>query len=156
MHQQQKKAPIRVSIRPMIRRDIPRLLEIESVCFEHPWQEKDFLFCLRQRNCNGIVAEDENFFVIGYMLFNTSKLRCNLLNIAVDPRFQRRGVGTKMLCWLQGKIGEGRWCALRCDVWETNLGTQLFLKGLGFEAVRILRNQYDDTDQDTFRFEYSL
>lgn len=42
----------------MIRRDLPEVLTIEARCHErNPWQEEDFLQCLRQSNCIGMVVE---------------------------------------------------------------------------------------------------
>ena len=46
-----------VQIRWMIRRDMPEVLDIERLSFEFAWTEEDFLCCLRQRNCIGMVAE---------------------------------------------------------------------------------------------------
>ena len=48
---------IAVHIRWMIRRDMPEVLQIEAASFEFPWLEDDFIRCLRQRNCIGMVAE---------------------------------------------------------------------------------------------------
>ena len=55
-----------VHIRWMIRRDMPSVLAIEQECFEFPWYEDDFVRCLRQRNCIGMVAELDDK-VVGYM-----------------------------------------------------------------------------------------
>ena len=51
-----EKEQIRVHIRWMIRRDMPEVLQTEQESFEHSWTEEDFLRCLRQRNCIGMVA----------------------------------------------------------------------------------------------------
>ncbi|MEM1305855.1 MAG: ribosomal-protein-alanine N-acetyltransferase RimI, partial [Planctomycetota bacterium] len=48
---------LRVHIRWMIRRDMQEVLGIEQESFEFPWLEEDFIRCLRQRNCIGMVAE---------------------------------------------------------------------------------------------------
>ena len=48
---------INVHIRWMIRRDMPEVLGIENSSFEFSWSEDDFIRCLRQRNCIGMVAE---------------------------------------------------------------------------------------------------
>src|SRR5690606_11527131 len=53
----QSKERLRVHIRWMIRRDMPEVLQIEKASFEFPWYEDDFIRCLRQRNCIGMVAE---------------------------------------------------------------------------------------------------
>ena len=52
-----EKEQVRVHIRWMIRRDMPEVLDIENQAFEFPWTEEDFIRCLRQRNCIGMVAE---------------------------------------------------------------------------------------------------
>lgn len=46
---------VNVHIRWMIRRDMQEVLEIEKSGFEFPWSEEDFIRCLRQRNCIGMV-----------------------------------------------------------------------------------------------------
>ena len=72
-----------VHIRWMIRRDMPEVLEIEQSSFEFPWTEEDFIRCLRQRNCIGMVAEyDEK--VVGFMIYELC-----LLYTSPSPRDQR-------------------------------------------------------------------
>ncbi len=48
---------VRVHIRWMIRRDMPEVLQTEQESFDYSWTEEDFLRCLRQRNCIGMVAD---------------------------------------------------------------------------------------------------
>ena len=67
MHSDQKQE-VRVHIRWMIRRDMPDVLEIERQDFEFPWIDEDFIRCLRQRNCIGMVAEHEDH-VVGFMIY---------------------------------------------------------------------------------------
>ena len=54
---EKEKEQARVHIRWMIRRDMPEVLQTEQLSFEYAWNEEDFLRCLRQRNCIGMVAE---------------------------------------------------------------------------------------------------
>src|SRR6188474_3566621 len=85
-----------VHIRWMIRRDMPEVLTIEEQAFEFPWSEEDFIRCLRQRNCIGMVAE-HNERVVGFMIYELHKNRLHILNFAVQEEFRRRGVGTQMI-----------------------------------------------------------
>ena len=71
-----------VHIRWMIRRDMPEVLAIEEQCFEFPWSEEDFIRCLRQRNCIGMVAEHSER-VVGFMIYELHKNRLHILNFAV-------------------------------------------------------------------------
>ena len=65
---------VRVHIRWMIRRDMPEVLDIENRSFEFPWSEEEFIRCLRQRNCIGMVAEHEQH-VVGFMIYELHKNR---------------------------------------------------------------------------------
>ena len=82
----------RVHIRWMIRRDMPDVLRIEHGSDDHPWSEEDFLRCLRQRNCIGMVAE-QGERVVGFMIYELHKAKLHILNFAVHPAFRRYGVG---------------------------------------------------------------
>ncbi len=58
----------RVHIRWMIRRDMQEVLQTEQESFHVPWTEDDFLHCLRQRNCIGMVAESGDQ-VVGHVIY---------------------------------------------------------------------------------------
>jgi ribosomal-protein-alanine N-acetyltransferase len=81
-----------VQIRWMIRRDMPEVLEIENQSFEFPWSEEDYISCLSQRNCIGMVAEHDER-IAGVMLYELLKSKLHVLNFAVHPEFQRQGAG---------------------------------------------------------------
>ena len=91
-----------VHIRWMIRRDMPEVLDIENRSFEFAWTEEDFIRCLRQRNCIGMVAEHDER-VVGFMIYELHKNRLHILNFAVHPDFRRRGVARGMVRKLIGK-----------------------------------------------------
>lgn len=141
-----------VHIRWMIRRDMPEVLAIEQLAFPDPWQEDDFIKCLKRRDCIGMVAEDsETGMVVGFMIYHLPKGKIRLENLAVHPDFRRMGIGRKMIEKLQGKLGSKR-RSLSMVVRETNLPTQLFFRSCGCRAVNILRGYYDNTDEDAYVF----
>src|SRR5204862_6467086 len=69
-----EKEQVRVHIRWMIRRDMPEVLHTEQQSFEFAWTEEDFLRCLRQRNCIGMVAEHGEK-VVGFMIYELHKAK---------------------------------------------------------------------------------
>src|SRR5260370_6714043 len=89
----------------MIRRDMVEALAIEAESFEFPWSEEDFIRCLRQRNCIGMVAELDDH-VVGFMIYELHKNRLHVLNFAVAGRYRRQGIGTQMLAKLIGKLSQ--------------------------------------------------
>ncbi len=145
---------VRVHTRWVIKRDLPEILEIENASFAVPWVEEDFLRCLRNRNCIGMVAEHGAYgheLVIGYTLYELHRDRIHLLSFAVLPAWRRQGVGEQMIEKLARKLcGHGR-NRLTIEVRETNLEAQLFFRKVGFLATRVIPGHYEDTGEDGFR-----
>jgi [ribosomal protein S18]-alanine N-acetyltransferase len=154
----QKKAPeqeLKIQIRWLIRRDMHEVLSIERACFEHPWTEEDFLACLRQRNCIGMVAEADHR-IIGFMIYELHKAKLRILNFATGPDVRRQGVGAQMLRRLVDKLSQQRRSEILVEVRETNLDAQFFYRSQGFRAVCVLRSHYDDTFEDAYVMQYRL
>ena len=144
---------LRVHIRWMIRRDMPEVLGIENESFEFPWSEEDFLRCLQQRNCIGMVAEaDER--VVGFMIYELHKSRLHILNFAVATGYRHRRVGSQMVNKLAGKLSLQRRNRIVLEVRETNLPAQLFFRTAGFRATTVLREFYEDTSEDAYVMQF--
>jgi [ribosomal protein S18]-alanine N-acetyltransferase len=142
-----------IHIRWMIRRDMAEVLDIESESFEFPWTEEDFIRCLRQRNCIGMVAEQDDR-VVGFMIYELHKTRLHVLNFAVGRAQRRRGVGGQMMTKLVGKLSPARRTRIALEVRETNLAAQLFFRSVGFKAVSVLRDYYEDTTEDAYVMQF--
>jgi ribosomal-protein-alanine N-acetyltransferase len=150
-----EKEQVRVHIRWMIRRDMPEVLQTEQESFEFSWTEEDFLRCLRQRNCIGMVAE-QGEKVVGFMIYELHKSKLHILNFAVHPTCRRSGVGAQMVAKLISKLSSHRRTRITLEVRETNLAAQLFFRSQGFKAVRVLRAFYEDSGEDAFLMQYRL
>ncbi len=149
-YQQQE---LKVQIRWMIRRDMNEVLEIERDSFDFHWTEEDFLCCLRQRNCIGMVAEHAGE-VVGFMIYELHKTRLHILNFAVAADFCRSGIGTQMIDKLVSKLSQQRRKEIMLEVRETNLSAQLFFQDQGFLAMGVLRDHYDDSQEDAYLMSY--
>jgi ribosomal-protein-alanine N-acetyltransferase len=150
-----EKEQVRVHIRWMIRRDMPEVLQAEQDSFEFAWTEEDFLRCLRQRNCIGMVAE-QGEKVVGFMIYELHKSKLHILNFAVSPVFRRLGVGGQMVAKLVSKLSSHRRTKITLEVRETNLPAQLFFRAQSFKAMRVLRAYYEDSGEDAFLMQYRL
>ena len=151
--QRSSQKKLRVHIRWMIRRDMAEVLDIERESFEFPWYEEDFIRCLRQRNCIGMVAEHGER-VVGFMIYELHKTRLHILNFAVAESFRGRDVGRQMADKLISKLSSQRRTRITLEVRETNLPAQLFFKQLGFRATSVLRSYYDDSPEDAYLMQY--
>lgn len=144
---------VQPKIRWMIRRDLPRVVEIETDVFDADrWDEKEILACLKQRNCIAKVIE-VNEQVEGYLFYELEKMAVNIVNIAVHPDWRRRGLGTMLLEALKSSAGYRKPIVVLLR--ESSLGVQLFLRSNGFRAVRIYRGIYDDVGEDGYEFRFS-
>jgi ribosomal-protein-alanine N-acetyltransferase len=145
--------PSAVQIRWMIRRDLPDVMAIETASFEHTWTDDDFLRCLRQRNCIGMVAERGNQLV-GFMVYELHRTRLHVLNFAVHPLGRRTSVGRHMVGKLIYKLCSHRRHKITLAVREGNTPAQLFFRSQRFAAAKVLRNYYEDSGEDAYQMEF--
>ena len=151
----QKEQQLRVHIRWMIRRDMPEVLQIEKDSFDFAWTEEDFLRCLRQRNCIGMVAE-QGEKVIGFMIYELHKCKLHIMNFAVAPDHQRTGIGAQMVSKLIGKLSSHRRTRITLAVRESNLSAQLFFRVQDFRAAKVLRGYYEDSGEDAYLMQFHI
>ncbi len=144
---------LRIHVRWMIRRDMREVLDVEREAFEFPWCDEDFTRCLRQRNCIGMVAESGDS-VVAFMIYELHRSRLHVLNFAVARSHRRLGVGTRMMEKLAGKLSPERRSRIVLEVRETNLPAQLFFRSLGFRAISVLKDFYQDTTEDAYLMHY--
>lgn len=145
----------RVSIRWMIRRDLPAVLNIEQQSFAFPWTEDDIIYFLRKRDCIGMVAE-QGERVVSYMLYQLHKNRLHLLRFAVASDMRRSGVGSAMVDKLIGKLTPDRRNRIAIEIRESNLDAQLFYRALGFKAISVMREFFADSGEDAYLFQWKL
>lgn len=135
-----------MSMRWMIRKDLPAILAIEEACFDEAWPEDEFVNRLRCRNVIGQVVEFDDT-VCGFVIYELHKSYLKIVNIAVDPMMQGRGLGAEMIDKLTSKLNDKR-SSVQVLVRERNLDAQLFFRAMGFLATSIDRKPFDDSDED--------
>lgn len=151
MEVQQKSLADDIQIRWLIRRDMDEVLAIEKSNFAYPWDEMDFLTCLRQRNCIGTFAEFQHE-IYGFMVYELHKSMLRILNFAVHKSFRRQGIGSRMVQRLIEKLSQQRRRELVLEIRETNLDGQLFFQHCGFRAERVLRRHFESEDAYLMRY----
>lgn len=140
-------------IRWMVRRDMADVMSIENGSFDHPWEEADFVDCLKSRSVIGLVVEREDV-IVAFAIYELSAGVLYVLNMAVHPAFRHEGVGSGLLNKLIGKLSEKR-PDIVVDVREENVDCQMFLKRNDFTCREILKEHYDN-GETAYRFRYNL
>jgi ribosomal-protein-alanine N-acetyltransferase len=133
----------------MIARHVPAVLDIENAAYAShasPWSSDDFLRCLRNRNCIGMVAEQCGD-VVGYMVYGMFDRSIELLNIAVSPNHRLLGIGSQMLAALEYKlVASHKRDKLTLLVREHNVVAQIFFRKHGFRATQVIRDCFQGED----------
>jgi len=143
---------INLELRHMDLKYLPYVADNDSVCYgEHSWSEMEFMEMISPKTkVWGLVFEIERE-IVGHMLYYLGKDFIEIIRLAVVPVHRRRGIGTFAICHMIDKLAYQRRIGLRFRLMEENLEGQIFLREMGFKAVRILRGYYKE--QDGYLFE---
>ncbi|MCG8393988.1 MAG: ribosomal protein S18-alanine N-acetyltransferase [Pseudomonadales bacterium] len=129
------------AVRDMEQEDLEAVLAIEKATQLTPWSSPHFRDCLGNANylCQVVTENDEPvaFLILSRILDET-----HVLNIAVSPARQRRGIARALL---QQAIRDARADAMSViylEVRESNLPAQSLYRSLGFEVCGLRKNYY--------------
>lgn len=136
------------AVRPAIAGDARRLAAIDASVNIHPWSEAQFSAACNAgegHNSWALVAE-EGVHIVGFVVVSQVLDEATLLSIAVDPAYQRKGLGRVLLqAALDRAEHEG---ALRCllEVRESNAAARILYTANGFTLDGIRKNYYPRGD----------
>ena len=129
-------------------KDIPKLVEIEKESFQYAWDKDDFKKTLSRSDTLGRVYTVDNA-VVGYIIYELHETRIRVINVAVDYRYRRQGIGTLLMRHIMCKRAKTTF-----EVHERNMHGLCFLRELGFLAKKVLRDYYDSIEGDAYLMEY--
>ena len=87
--------PFDPDIRVLTRDDLDRIVEIERSAYPFPWSRGIFADCLRVGyDCWGLQVRDQ---LIGYAIQTCAAGESHLLNLCIEPQWQRAGYGAMLL-----------------------------------------------------------
>lgn len=135
------------TIRRLREDDLPRVLEIEGVCFSVPWKESTFRALLGRTDTDLFVAEAEGA-VVGYSAAWTVFDQAELGNVSVAPVARGHGIGGALVDAVVERVKErgARECFL--EVRESNLSAQAIYHARGFTVIGRRRSYYNQPTED--------
>ncbi len=81
--------------------DINFLCNLEEDLFPSDcWNEKQFLYELKENPFSKLVVEEENGEILGYCDLWITYEQAQIANIAVNRESQRKGIGQKLMDWM--------------------------------------------------------
>ena len=127
----------------MTEADLPAVLQLQSALAFQTWNEKQFLSELRASYALCLVDE-EGGSLAGYAIFHLMGGDSELLTIAVDPKFQRKGIASTLLHEGLDKLSRenGDHCFL--EVRQGNDRARTLYEKHGFQAYGQRERYYDD------------
>ena len=120
--------------------DLARAYEIETRAHAFPWSEKPFASNQGERYLNYrlLVGDVMAAFAITQGVLDEA----TLFNIAVDPAWQRKGLGRQLLEHLIGELEKRGVLTLWLEVRASNTAAIALYESLGFNEATIRRNYY--------------
>lgn len=133
----------------MTAEDIKDVAEIEKECFSAPWSEKSL--------SDELTNDTARFFVLkfegetaGYIGANNAANEVYITNVAVLPKFRRRGFGEKLLSYLCFVSTQEGADFISLEVRKSNKNAIRLYEKCGFEKVGERKNFYTNPDEDAF------
>jgi ribosomal-protein-alanine N-acetyltransferase len=134
-----------VKIRPLGYSDLPQVIAIERRAFPTPWSLA--MFVLELSKPSGVcLAAVDGTRLVGYLICSRYADVWHLMNIAVDPRRQRRGIATALLEAMLERAGPDEPYTL--EVRPSNAGAIKLYERFGFRSAGTRRRYYRDTGED--------
>lgn len=127
-------------INPITPTDFDRLFEIEQAAHLVPWSRGTLLNNQGERYVNLKLEIDEK--IVAFAICQTVLDEATLFNIAVDPKFQGKGYGKRLLSELILQLKQRGVRTLWLEVRESNRPAQQLYTDLGFNEVSIRKNYY--------------
>ncbi|KAF0804102.1 ribosomal-protein-alanine N-acetyltransferase [Alcanivorax xiamenensis] len=133
-----------VRLRTMTSADLDRVLVVEQACQLTPWSMTNFRSCLSSGyRCKVATREGE---IAGFMVLSAVLDEAHLLNIAVAPAWQRRGIARWMLEQAIARAVDEDMSVMYLEVRAGNQGARKLYEQLGFEVCGRRPNYYRTTD----------
>jgi [ribosomal protein S18]-alanine N-acetyltransferase len=136
-----------VLIGPLSAVDVQRCAELECVLFDSddPWSPAAFLEALAAGHHYLSAREDDS--LIGYVGLARAGGEAEVHTLAVDPAYQRRGIGRALL---RAALGHAVGATVFLEVRTDNESAIQLYRSEGFDVIGIRRGYYRTSGADAF------
>jgi len=133
------------AIRKIIPDDLGRIIELERKCFNeniayNPRQIK-YLITMANSNCLTETVQDilRGFIIV---LYKKGSVVAGIETLNVDPIFQGKGIGKKLLMAAEEDMRPNGVKKIRLEVSVSNLSAVNLYEKSGFRKIKMLKNYY--------------
>lgn len=138
-----------ILFRPLRMRDLGAIEQIEKRAYPTPWSRSMFASELAKASsiCLG-AFEEEGERLLGYLIIARYVDAWHVMNIAVDPEHQRRGIATLLMEELFDLTSRDGRRGYTLEVRVSNAGAIRLYERLGFKGRGVRRGYYTDNRED--------
>ena len=126
--------------------DVAAVMEIEQRAYPFPWTQGIFEDCIRVGYACWVLEREveQAKQIIGYMVLSIAVDEMHILNICIDPKLQKQGIGKALLedAESYGRKNNANMCFL--EVRPSNKAAVNMYLSAGFNEVGFRKNYYKD------------
>jgi len=140
--------PVEVTVDPLRKKHLRAVMAIEQQVYTHPWTHSLFLSELALPASRVYLAARAGRVVVGYAGLMLAPDEAHVTTIAVDPQWQRRHIGTRLMVALTGAALARNYTAMTLEVRVSSRGAQALYRRFGFVPEGARRNYYVGPPED--------
>lgn len=129
-----------LKLRPMLEQDLSKVMATEGVAYEFPWTEGIFRDCLRVGYVCRVMELSRR--MVGHGVMSIAAGECHLLNICINPQYQRRGLGRRLVMHLLDVARRRDVRMALLEVRQSHRHAYRLYTSLGFDEVGLRKNYY--------------
>ena len=131
-----------LQLRRMSENDLTDVMRIEQSAHVHPWTEGILKDCLRVGYLCRVLEEKDTKTIYGFSFLSFGAGEAHVLNIAVDPKYQRQGYGRLLMQQLIEDAKTLEADTLLLEVRASNIPAIALYDDFGFNEIGIRKNYY--------------
>ena len=106
------------------------------------WRPSVIAGLIRAEDITVLVAEQSDRKLAGFAIMRYGSEQAHLMLLAVKPAYRRRGLGCRMLAWLEKSARVAGIVVIDLEVRAINDTAQTFYQSLGYRSLRQLPGYY--------------
>lgn len=134
-----------LNIRTVKPDDFERIFALENICFpkEQAYTRRQLHYLVTKANST-VLVETADSLIRGFIiiLYRRGTIVAGIETIDVDPAFQKRGIGQRLLSVAEEHLRKRDICKIRLEVSITNQPAISLYEHAGFRKIMLLKQYY--------------
>ena len=126
---------------------VPQIAQLERLSFSDPWSERSIASELENPLSLWLVAEEDGR-VFGYVGSQTVLDESDMMNVAVDLGYRRRGIARALIEALIAALTQRGSRCLKLEVRVSNESARNLYESMGFQMLGLRKNYYQNPKED--------